>query len=68
MGLMTSHGELDEESIKKDARSKAESRVREWHDEITQLAGESPPYEYVSSELVTTCFGFVPRAETNPDS
>ncbi|KAI9567607.1 hypothetical protein HD554DRAFT_2105264, partial [Boletus coccyginus] len=49
--LMGSHpGEFDEESLTKDARLKAESRVGECHKEITQLAGESLPYAFVSTK------------------
>ncbi|KAI9570997.1 hypothetical protein HD554DRAFT_2077105 [Boletus coccyginus] len=51
MASMTSHpDELDEESVTKDACLKAESRVGEYHKEITQLAGESLPYEFVSTK------------------
>jgi len=53
MALMPSHpGELDEESLTKDACLKAESSMPKLHNEITQLAGESPPYAYISSKLV----------------
>ena len=47
---MTSQGELDDESLTKQARSKAESSVREQHNEIARLAGESLPYAAVSSK------------------
>jgi len=69
MALMASHpGELNEESIMKQTRSKAESSVREGHNKITQLTGESVPYAFVSSKLVEMLFRFVPHVETNLDS
>jgi len=68
MRLTSSHGKLDDESLTKLACSNAESKVGEWHNEITRLTGESVPYTFVSSKLVVTWFGFVPHAEINLDS
>ena len=51
MRLTASRGKLDDESLTKLACTKAESRVREWHNEITRLTGESVPYAFVSSKL-----------------
>ena len=51
---VSSHGRLDDESLEKHARSLAESGVRERHNEITRLAGESLPYVAVSSKCVET--------------
>jgi len=48
------HGKLDDESLTKLACSRAESSIGEWHNEVTQLAGESIPYAFVSSKLVGT--------------
>jgi len=72
IALMASRpGELDEDSIMKQARSKAESSMREGHNKIIQLTGESVPYAFVLSKLVELSFRFVrfvPHVEINIDS
>ena len=62
---VSSHGKLDDESLEKRARTKAESSVQERHNEVTRLAGESLPYAAVSSKRVETWFQFVSHAAIN---
>ncbi|KAF8126776.1 hypothetical protein EV363DRAFT_1173665 [Boletus edulis] len=47
---LSSHSELDEESLTKDARANAESSIKGRHDEITRLADEPIPYAVVSTK------------------
>jgi hypothetical protein len=54
MQSASSWGPLDDESLTKNAISKAQSTVGEQHQEISRLAEEALPYAVVSSKPVET--------------
>ena len=43
-------GQLDDEQLAKEARSRAESRVQQRHHEINRFAGDALPHAVVSSK------------------
>ena len=57
--VVSSGGKLDDESLAKNAILKAQSNVRELHNEITRLAGEALPCVVVSGKCAEVSFEFL---------